>query len=887
MISYPTNLVRYGFDPIVVEPYGSGSNGVLVVAESPGESEVKFGRPLYPWAPAGGCFTRLIRRMGQSPEQFRLTNTILQRPPGNRLEGTEYEAEAIATWRPYLQQEIERFKPKCILALGNVALKALTAYGGEKSTISHVRGYVLRSNYDTWLISTFHPSYIVQGGSDDSGVWIHDASRALTIARDGFDRSPTNYLCAPSLREWNEWVRQYDASHHHLAWDIETPESGKLDEEEREDEDISYNIIRASFCYEQGRAASVPWQYPYLDGIKHLLASKGIKLTWNGRLFDVPRVKANGCSVGGREHDLMWCWHYLQPSLRRALSFVAPFYCDVEPWKQLNDSEPEYYSAKDADVTWRIGQGLMAQMKKQGTWNRYEAHVVDVSEVLTKMSENGLPYSAEGAKEFEIELQLKLDERLEKLQHLVPEEVRPSKQKEGYKKLPKDLTGLALREFAVLGEDLTEAERDSREIDQFGIYKVKRYCIVEPFNPGSSQQKIALMKALGYKPGRNRKSKSESADNDAIEKIISKCRNATTKKAKEHLQVFEMIREACQLASVLSKYVRGWKPGKDGRIHATPGYWGAMHRISWRKPNIAATIADKAEDFIAAGFRKCVEAAPGKLLLESDWKGIEAVIVGWFAGDQDYIRLARIGVHDYMGLHMIGHPPDLSLPDHELAKLFKAFKKEFPQIRDDAKHTVHGQNYGMGPALMSQQYGMSLKRAKELQGIYFDLFPKIKRWQHSIMEQAYEESKLTNPYGYCMWFWDVFRWDHNQFEKAKRSGLTEAEARKKAYKLGDDAKSAVSFMPRDTAAGMLKDVLLKLRPLAEEGIMIASVHDSILCEVEAKDLDRVSLMVREAQEAPVAELGGLTIAVDQKVGQRWHESEMVPVLPLVLQTAAN
>ena len=107
-------------------------------------------------------------------------------------------------------------------------------------------------------------------------------------------------------------------------------------------------------------------------------------------------------------------------------------------------------------------------------------------------------------------------------------------------------------------------------------------------------------------------------------------------------------------------------------------------------------------------------------------------------------------------------------------------------------------------------------------------------------------------------FWEVHRWD-------SKRGI---------WALGEDAKSAIAFLPRDTAAAMLKEVLLRLRHLADEGIMLASTHDSITCEVEEHDLMRVATLLRTEMEKGVPELGGLSIGVELKYGSAWHDDEL-------------
>lgn len=863
-----------------VPPAGVGSYRVALIGEAPGEQEAKTGQPFYERAPAGAVLTRLLKRAGLERDGFVISNAVWSRPPSNYLDGARYEGQSIAAYQPFRERLFQLYRPRVFVALGGVALRTLSSYGGKGASITNVMGYVLDGPWDgTHVIGALHPSAIMRGEQRMSGVVIWALQRALDIARNGFVRLPARYITRPSLDDAEAFERGYSPEQHVLSYDIETAESSSLDEEEVEDkdEDISYQITRISLCYhsEGGHAISLPWQPPYVDIAKRMLGSHGPKRVWNGN-FDNPRLAAASAPVLGHVYDSMWAWKFLQPTLPRSLGFVAPFYgWTGEPWKHTSSAEPERYSCQDAHALQLIGEGVDRHLREKGQWDVYERHTVQLGEVLGQMSKNGLPYSKEKAEAFEQELQAKWDERFAALQERVPDSIRPSKQKTGYKKEPKETTGLMRRRFNVLGADLTKEEREEHSFEgsgivDFEIYTPMRWCQLEPFLPTSTQQVQALLKHHGLPVGKNRKTKRDSADDEHLKKMCK--RIAGVKKHAELLTTLQMIRECRQLSKVLGTYVKGWRPGSDGRIHATPGFWGSMFRVSWRRPNISATIQDKQEAYIAQGFRKCVASSTGKLLLECDWKGIEAVLVGWFANDPDYIRLARLGVHDYMGIYMAGGTVDLGLPDADLRRLFRSFKREHPKLRDDAKHTVHGTNYGMGPRLMSDMYEMPEREAKRLQGLYFELFPKIQQWQRSVLDRASRECKLRNPFGYEMTFWEVFRWD----------------SKGQKWALGEDAKSAIAFLPRDTAAAMLKEVLLRLRWLADDGIMLASTHDSITCEVEESRLLDVAHLLKREMEAPVKELGNLSIGVEAKAGPAWHDDLMetldldaVAALPLV------
>lgn len=868
-----------------VPPAGTGSSHVALVGEAPGEMEARYGVPFYEQAPAGAVLSRLLRRAGLERDAFAITNAVWSRPPGNYLDGARHEGQAIAAYGPFRDKFFDTYRPRVLVALGGVALRTLTPYGGKGASITNVMGYVLDGPWDgTFVIPAIHPSAILRGEQRMSGVVIWALQRAMDIARNGFTRLPARYVTHPDLEAALEFERAYQPDSHFLSYDIETAESSRLDEEqvEEQDEAISYNITRISLCYSgaDGYAISLPWQPPYIAVAKRMLSGRGAKRVWNGN-FDNPRLAAAGCPVQGRIYDSMWAWKFLQPTLPRSLGFVAPFYgWTGEPWKHTSDSEPERYSAADAHALQLIADGVDEHLRQKQQWHVYERHVVDLGEVLTKMSANGLPYSAERAAAFEAELQLKWDERKQALALRIPPELCRPKQKTGYKKLPKDTIGLSRRKFYVLATDMTIEEHlaftnthDATlpDSDQM-IVQVERWCQLTPFNPGSpgeAGQVADFVKHFGHSIGTNRKTKRGTVDDEHLKKLAKKVAASKRPRDIEFRELLQVIRECRQLAKVLGTYVNGWRPGRDGRIHATPGFWGAMFRISWRRPNISATIQDKIEGAIARGFRKCVAAQPGRVLLEADYKGMEGVLVGWFADDADYMRLAKIGVHDYFCAHVLAAKgripaseiPSLALPDAELKPIFFALRRRFPKDRDDAKHVIHGQNYGMGTRLMSDMFEMPESECKRLQAIYFDLFPKIRSWQRSVLDRASRECKLRNPFGYEMPFWEVFRWD------SKRA----------VWALGEDAKSAIAFLPRDTGAAMLKEVLLRLaerHSLATSGVMLASTHDSILAEVANADVDRIAHILHDEMTAPVPELSGLTIPVELKAGESWHDDAM-------------
>lgn len=170
---------------------GRGLNGVTCIGEALGANEDADGLPFRPGAQAGSLLERAFKRLGYTREQFRISNCIRCRPPHDHLAGAPYEDAVIHHCRPNLEEELTRFKPRCILALGGTAARELTGLAGAKQGVSFIRGYAIPSIIKCVegipVIPTFHPSFLRQGKIQYFGVLCHDIQRAVEIARVGGD----------------------------------------------------------------------------------------------------------------------------------------------------------------------------------------------------------------------------------------------------------------------------------------------------------------------------------------------------------------------------------------------------------------------------------------------------------------------------------------------------------------------------------------------------------------------------------------------------------------------------------------------------------------------------------------------------------------------------
>lgn len=366
-------------------PEGTGSNGVLILGESLGEAEAEDGLPFRPSAPAGSVLERAIRRAGFDRREFVLWNVVPVHPPKNWLEGAPWEAAACAWGLPMLEEVIRDYKPKVVLALGNVALRCASGVAGERRGVGNLRGYCLSSRLADACVGSFHPSFLRRGAMSLLSVLMHDIKLACLIAklqpgqrgrfaspvlgRDFIYTRPTQlasldappvppgYVLHPTERD--AWVFLEQARDAKLiAYDIETPRSAVTTEDDT-DELAEVDILSIQFSLAPGTGIFMPWREPFIDVARRVLALPNAKAGCNNWRFDDPLLVAHGCPPAGHRHDVRWAWHHLQPDMKASLQFVASFYQEPDfnfPWKHLHDVNGPLYGILDVDAVQRICQ---------------------------------------------------------------------------------------------------------------------------------------------------------------------------------------------------------------------------------------------------------------------------------------------------------------------------------------------------------------------------------------------------------------------------------------------------------------------------------------------------------------------------------------------------
>ena len=887
-------LHSHGTDFTQIE--GTGSLGLMCIAEASGEAEARDGLPLRPYAPAGSLFERTLRRMSVDRSQLFVSNCIRCRPRNNWLSGAPYEYSALSSCRPNLIAAVETRKPKALFAMGDIALRELTGESGEARGVSHLRGYCLPAQDDLGclpVVASFHPAYIRRGKASHQGLFARDLQRAINVARgrdtsyiwnlpEALSNGTLTYLTHPSLDDATAFyhrVRENPGAV--LSYDLETFESASLDEDARDGfQDTRIRLVQFSLA--AGGGIAFPWEGGYRSVAQAILKLPNDKCGHNVWRFDNRVLRAAGEREGldllptGKVFDTLEMFHFWQPDLPAHLQFAASFASFPFPWKHLNGTDLELYSCVDVDATLRLYNMLCTTMQRDGVWGDwdtqgYTGQVHNVRPVYAAMEDRGLPIDDDARlaldKEFDAaqaELQASLDARF-------PDSARSIHPKEGYKKVPKDITGLVEREFK-----LAELDAEGNPVER----AVTRWCRLEPFSPNSGPQLLRYMKAKRHKAPTSKKEQNE----DGSEKETTAKKELVRLANKTGDDFYLKVIECRELGKVRGTYIDGFKPHSDGRVHTTFTFDTGTGQISSRNPNITNFIK---HGRLAKATRKIVAAPPGYLLSEWDFKSYHVLTTGFEAEDPTYMRMARLDMHSFIAGCFLNlwKPEIMEETDEALLERFRWLKCDAARkrVRDkQAKPSILGVGFGMGARRLYQEnleHFPDERTARRFLELLQHVFPKVFAWQGRIRRLAHEQTYLKSRFGMIRRFYEVFVWD----------------SKKHDWKNGDQAEEAVAFLPANHAFGNIRECLKEMdrRGLSEKYGLINNVHDSLMYCFPADLRDEhiaevypVLIQPSRVLKHPTIAPSGLIVDAECSIGKDWSVMQEVSLKEVLACSAS-
>lgn len=373
-------------------------------------------------------------------------------------------------------------------------------------------------------------------------------------------------------------------------------------------------------------------------------------------------------------------------------------------------------------------------------------------------------------------------------------------------------------------------------------------------NVGSRQQLSEfLFRTLGLHPEKLTKAGSESIDAEVLERLVEqpwhpsqaldRYQQMSPRQVRGFLQNLISYRKLQKLHSTYVTGERGVRAsrGPDGRSHPTYRLAATVTgRLSCSDPNIQNIPRE------AAGpIRKVYVAPPGKVLLNADYSQLELRLCAFITRDPTMLKAFRDGrdIHTETARLILGHEPD----------------KEERQVAKTCNFLIL---YGGGPKKLAVESGLRPREASAFLKRWYETFPGVREWQEKQQQNVLSTGQVRSLWGRVRRISGAVTADRKQYEEMMRQACN------------SPIQSAAADL---TVMGL---VVLKrsfgsiLRP-------VATVHDSVLLEVEPKFLKAAAKATRATLQDGdrIASSFGydvnfdVPLKVDLSVGPSWGEME--------------
>ncbi|HJV44189.1 MAG TPA: DNA polymerase I [Bacillota bacterium] len=298
-----------------------------------------------------------------------------------------------------------------------------------------------------------------------------------------------------------------------------------------------------------------------------------------------------------------------------------------------------------------------------------------------------------------------------------------------------------------------------------------------------------------------------------------------------------------QLGKLHSTYIEGLMKEinpKTGKIHTSYNQaTTATGRLSSTEPNLQ-NIPIRLEEG-----RKIREAfVPSQenwLILSADYSQIELRVLAHIAGDENLKEAFHMNadIHTKTAMDVFGVPREQVTSD----------------MRRQAKAVNFGIVYGISDYGLSQNLNITRKEAAQFIDRYFSVFQGVKQYMEDIVKKARRDSFVTTLLHRRRYLPEI---NHSNFNIRSFAERT-----------------AMNTPIQGTAADIIKLAMVDMgRVLKEKNMksrMLLQVHDELLFEVSADELEEMMNIVSEVMENALAL--DVPLKVDVHYGPTWYEAK--------------
>jgi uracil-DNA glycosylase family 4 len=278
-----------------------------------------------------------------------------------------------------------------------------------------------------------------------------------------------------------------------------------------------------------------------------------------------------------------------------------------------------------------------------------------------------------------------------------------------------------------------------------------------PINPKSPKQISELFyRELGQDIIVNRKTKKPTTNDEALSKIGH--RTPLLKPVCNAILDYRSI-------GVLSSTFVGMRPDMDGRLRCSYNVAGTeTYRYSSSEnafgsggnlQNIPNPDKSKgAERFQAPNVKRMFIPDEGYEIADFDLDRADLQVVVWEANEEPLKALLRAKVDLHLANAQILFNLPFSIEDLKDPELLKRIKKKYGPHRDFAKAFVHGTNYGGSARTMAAAAHCSVMESESAQSKWFSTYPGIKDWHRRVEDQLARERCVWNAFGFRRYYFD-------------------------------------------------------------------------------------------------------------------------------------
>jgi DNA polymerase-1 len=276
-----------------------------------------------------------------------------------------------------------------------------------------------------------------------------------------------------------------------------------------------------------------------------------------------------------------------------------------------------------------------------------------------------------------------------------------------------------------------------------------------------------------------------------------------------------------------------------GRIHTNFNQAGAATgRLSSSDPNLQNIPVRTAR---GEAIRRGFVPAPGCVFLVADYSQIELRIMAHLSGDPAFIEAFRQGgdIHRQTAALIFGVPAEFVTSE----------------MRARAKTINFATIYGQGAFALSRQLGIAQDEAKQFIARYFERFAGVRAFLDRQIELAREQGYVETLFKRRRYIPEIRDRNFNM----------------RAY----GERNAQNSPLQGSAADLIKLAMVRIhRALRQRGLssrMLLQVHDELVFEVPAGEVDAMRELVRREMET-VVELR-VPLVVDVGVGPNWRDAK--------------